>query len=223
MSKNRYNQLFKVIKFQKPKTIVEVGTWSGERALQLIQWALQYTDHVTYYGFDLFEDATPENDNKELNGKRTHPSAAEVSAMLQAAKDYGLNFDFELHKGNTTYSLHVPDAPWRTADFAFIDGGHSVDTIRSDYEALKACKCIVFDDYYTPYKNGVIVPDTTKFGCNELAKTLQSCVILPSGDLQEGWGAIFMLVTPAHANPFPVNFQVKTRNCVDNDIIHSNI
>ena len=187
-SKARYNQLYKVIKFNKPETIVEVGTYDGERALQLIQWALKYKPYVKYYGFDLFEDATTENDEKEFNGKRSHPNGEEVAAKLQAAKDTGLNFDFELRKGNTN----------------------------------ETCKVIVFDDYYTPDKNGV-GPDITKVGCNEVVKSLANIVIMPTGDMQEGFGAIFMVVTPVQANPYPVNFEVKTRNCVDNEVIHSNI
>ena len=220
-SKARYNQLYKVIKFNKPETIVEVGTYTGERALQLIQWALKYKPYVKYYGFDLFEDATSETDEAEFNGKKSHPIASEVALRLQTAKNEGLNFDFELHKGNTRDTLYN-EGPWRAADLAFIDGGHSVETIKSDYEALKACKCLVFDDYYTPDKQGV-GPDTKKVGCNSLIDSLNSCVIMPTGDMQEGFGAIFMVITPITTNPFPVNFDVKTRNCVNDDVIIANI
>lgn len=220
-SKARYNQLYKVIKFNKPESIVEVGTWTGERALQLIQWALKYKPYVKYYGFDLFEDATDETDSAEFNGKKFHPSAQSVAEMLQTAKDGGLNFDFELHKGNTRESLYA-GGPWTIADLAFIDGGHSVETIKSDYEALKACRTIVFDDYYTPDKQGV-GPNTQEVGCNSLIDSLSNCVILPTGDMQEGFGAIFMVITPIQANPFPVNFDVKTRNCVEDTVIQDNI
>ena len=53
----------------------------------------------------------------------------------------------------------------RKFDLAYIDGGHSYDTVSSDYSFLKDVPVIVFDDYYThedeeflnnPDYNGII-------------------------------------------------------------------
>ena len=50
-------------------------------------------------------------------------------------------------------------------DLAYIDGGHSYDTVKSDYTFLKDVPVVVFDDYYShedeeflnnPDYNGII-------------------------------------------------------------------
>jgi hypothetical protein len=75
-----------------------------------------------------------------------------------------------LTRGNTRETLRdfKPDAP---IEFAWIDGGHSIATIASDWENVKRVLApgaeVWFDDYYT---GG---PDTTQYGCNQLVATLK--------------------------------------------------
>ena len=54
---NRYEQLADLIRHYKPKSILEVGTWNGGRAIEMALAAFETQDSITYYGFDLFEDA----------------------------------------------------------------------------------------------------------------------------------------------------------------------
>jgi len=80
----------------------------------------------------------------------------------------------QLFKGNTRETLKTfkPEMP---VDFLWLDGGHSVETIRSDWENLKphlAPDAVVFfDDYYT----GPI--DTSLYGCNEVVKDLNHEIV----------------------------------------------
>ena len=65
----RYEKLADLIRFYKPKTLVEVGTWNGGRAIEMALAAFTNTDEFTYIGYDLFEDADEFTDQKELNTK----------------------------------------------------------------------------------------------------------------------------------------------------------
>ena len=70
-------------------------------------------------------------------------------------------------------------------DFFFIDGGHSVETIKNDFEnCIKMSNkksIIVLDDFY--HKNSI---DLSKFGSNiiyeKLKKDLHKPVLLPLTD-----------------------------------------
>lgn len=148
----RYDVLLDLIDKYKPQSIVEVGVWNGANAIRMINRAKQYHSDITYTGYDLFEEATPETDEKEFNVKG-HNSVKAVGAFIRS--ETGINPT--LIKGDTNKTLK-PDV---VADFVFLDGGHSVDTIFNDYNAVKNSKIIVMDDYYT---GGDI--DVSKFGCN---------------------------------------------------------
>ena len=51
------------------------------------------------------------------------------------------NFDYLLYEGLTTNTLLN-----HTYDFVYLDGGHSYDTVKHDYNKIKNSKVIVFDD-----------------------------------------------------------------------------
>ena len=167
----RYDYLHDAVKEKQPRAILEVGTWNGARALCLLTLSPQ----SKYYGFDLFEDATAETDAEEFNVK-AHNTVSDVRARL-------VGFDVKLHKGNTRETLADFNEP---VDFVWLDGGHSIETIRSDWENIKRClmpgAVVFFDDYFT---GGGI--DTTKIGCNELVKELKH-EILPIRDWVVGDG-----------------------------------
>jgi hypothetical protein len=108
-----------------------------------------------YTGFDLFEDATQEMDQKEFNVK-PHQELVPVGQYIEFVGFH----KFCLIKGNTNETLHK----WKGEpfDFVFIDGGHSEATIKNDFDwAVKNIEkggTIVLDDYYIPKVEGV--------GCN---------------------------------------------------------
>jgi len=185
----RYKQLLKIIGNYKPQTIVETGTWNGGRAIQMAIAAFQYTDSVHYVGFDLFEEATPELDHIELNSK-PHNSLAAVNKRLQEFGvkmfEQGKEFTFELFKGDTKQTLKDNDAV-KDADFAYIDGGHSYETVKSDYENLKHIPILVFDDFFSKDKQDRM-PEND--GVNQLMKEIEAYgkVVLPSSDLVKDGG-----------------------------------
>lgn len=151
---NRYFKLLEIVKEKNPKHIVEIGTWNGKRACEMMAVCNAY-----YTGFDLFEDATKDTDLEEMNVK-PHEEMVEVAKRIEMT---GLN-KFALIRGNTRETLPkwIESKDFEPFDFAFIDGGHSEETIKSDYEHIKKAispgGTIVLDDWYDPAVEG--------FGCN---------------------------------------------------------
>lgn len=178
-TKSRYKQLTDLIAHVKPRTIVETGTWNGDRAIEMATEALKYQKDVRYLGFDLFDGATAETDSRELNVKR-HFTQSEVAKKLESFKSDNPGFDYTLVKGDTRVTLEEI-----AADFAFIDGGHSIETVRNDFEKLRGSKVIVLDDYYEPDEDGKC-PDTSIFGCNEVVKDVDHVVLGISDPVKDG-------------------------------------
>ena len=187
----RYKQLIKMVSFYKPKTIVETGTWNGGRAIQMGVAALQHHDKVHYIGFDLFEDATVESDKYEMNTK-AHNTVEAISNRLQEfadkMKEQGKTFTFELHKGDSKKTVPACKKV-KKADFAYIDGGHSYETVKADFENLKHIPILVFDDYFAKDKDGNL-PHEDNLGVNKLMKEIEAYgkVVLPSSDPVVGGG-----------------------------------
>lgn len=131
--------------------ILEVGTWKGVRAIELCRFVLNRGFEVSYRGIDLFEDLTDEVKAAEFCGKAKPPSQEEV---LLAIRQEVPSADVIIHKGRSHAVLDRLSGEWteKKFDLVFIDGGHSVETIRSDF----ALSCpmvaddgvLVMDDYY---------------------------------------------------------------------------
>lgn len=226
---NRYSQLSDLIEQTTPATICEIGTWNGLRACMMAEVALQHREAVHYIGFDLFEDATPETDAAESNVK-AHHALADVGETLRAFAEQHPGFSFELVKGNTRKTLRRALKRTRPVDFAFLDGGHSVATIRSDFAALRdtGAKVIVLDDYYKPdeKKEGL---DRRKFGCNRVLNKLgekgKDWHLLPLKDRVKGGGWVQMAVVGLDDPQVKIArpLLVKTKNAIADTEILGNI
>ncbi len=171
----RYNTLCELLRFSIEALgradIVEVGTWNGSRAIHMAETAFQSgLSKVTYVGFDTFDDG---NDRQHEGHTKPHASAEFVQRRLSIYKEHvarkGLNFDFMLVRGNTLTTLAAMQPP--EASFAYIDGGHSVETVRSDYAALAHVPYVVFDDIIQEPEPGA--PDGPRTIFNELTAPRQ--------------------------------------------------
>lgn len=139
---NRYTELTNLVRKEKPKHILEIGTWNGNRAISLCR-----LNNSTYTGFDLFEEATKETDELEKNVKKHNAK----DLVLQKIKSNRIVC--ELIQGNTNITLpEYVKVNSPKFDFAFIDGGHSVETIQNDWDNVQKLmlpgSLVVFDDYY---------------------------------------------------------------------------
>ena len=191
--------------------------------MEMIRVARTKQKHVSYIGYDLFEDATPETDAAELNVK-AHSPVAEVTKSLQAFSKSLKGVHWTLHKGNTRDTLHGKNvlAGLKKPILAFIDGGHSVETIRGDYAALKGADILVMDDFYQKDDKG-LCPDTEKFGCNKIIKENEMDGIMAGADPVKGGGKVALFIYPAEKFPGQVQLKVQTRNCVPDSNIMANV
>lgn len=102
---------------------------------------------IRYYGFDLFELITPEIKLKE-QGKQGTPTEAEVRRLLWPTKA-----EIQLYKGFSKDTLpKFAENVGILADFVFIDGGHSIETIQNDWNWVRTFihgkTVVLFDDYW---------------------------------------------------------------------------
>jgi len=153
---------------------LEVGTFNGVRAANMLDYFLSAGSNKTasYIGFDLFEDMTHDMSKAEFS-KSTLPAAtAAVQDVFQktVGKKYGARFKgAQLFKGNTQETLKA----WKEnpaslkPNFIFIDGGHSLETIASDFKNLEHLiateNVFLMDDYYI---------NRTDFGCRTLVEQI---------------------------------------------------
>lgn len=175
---SRYSTLLDIVRDIKPEHVVEIGTWNGRRAIEMMAVSNCY-----YTGFDLFEDASEETDKTEFNVK-SHSEMNEVAKAIEAA---GFS-KFCLIRGNTHETLENHNI--EPFDFAFIDGGHSIETIRNDFKWVKKNiskgGTIILDDYYDPAVVGM--------GCNFLHESFQHTTQLINGsDRLAGGGTVSFL------------------------------
>lgn len=120
----------------------------------------------------------------------------------------------------------------KKTDFAFIDGGHSEETILSDYENLMHVPVVVLDDYYAKDVDGKI-PDDEFLGTNRLLETMKEnsrVYVLPSQDRVKDGGTVHLMVRlktddlpdlPKSLSRTPII--VQPRDCVPKEEILDNI
>ena len=129
----RYKQINLIIDYLKPASIVEIGTWNGNRAIDIASAALRHHAYVHYWGFDLFEHATVDHDQRALNVK-PHIALKEVYAKLGRFKEDHPGLSFNLIRGDSRQTLHQPELPvWcllvdhiRSAARAQLESEHAV-------------------------------------------------------------------------------------------------
>jgi hypothetical protein len=146
----RYKRLlseFSKISSRKEEiNFMEIGTWKGVRAREIL---LSTSSPVSYYGFDLFEDLTPELKEQEFCGKAMPPPMSHVLSFLNKTGK-----EIHLFKGDSAVTIPklIDEDSLPCMDLIFIDGGHSKDTIRNDWENIQPLvgedTVVVFDDWY---------------------------------------------------------------------------
>lgn len=136
---------YQLFDYAKPKTICEIGTHDAKSAVQFVDYCIKLNRNLKYFGYDIFDDVkyNDEFHTKEINGKGAG-KISKAKANLNHRKHKYKFFKFQLFQGYTEDTLKNNDY-----DFVYIDGGHSYETVKHDYNKVKNSKVIVFDDYQT--------------------------------------------------------------------------
>ena len=160
----RYSNLLKIILKKKPIKILEIGVYKGLRSLEMIKAAQSFNSKIIFTGFDMFEMFF-EKKNILRNELSKKPKSEQVISDLLRE-----HASVKLVKGNTLITL-PKFSKKKKFDFIFIDGGHSVKTIRSDWNQSKKLmhknSIVIFDDYYLGD-----IKLIKKFGCNKIVENL---------------------------------------------------
>lgn len=149
----RYRHLTATIDRHRCRRILEIGTWNGRHALQMIEAARRHhaADAVEYYGFDLFEWLDEEKLRREIS--KMPPPRDDVEARLRAT-----GAQVRLFQGDTVETLPaaLPELP--KMDLVFIDGGHSYETVASDWNHVRRLMhpgtVVLFDDWWNDPEAG---------------------------------------------------------------------
>ncbi len=146
--RNQYWPLFNTLRYKPCRNIMEVGTHNGNNAVAMIKAAAQKVpeDEIHYYGFDLFEEKTVAIQQHEFAPVAT-VNMREVKAHIKKHTKAGVT----LVKGNTRKTLRKAAKTLPVMDLIYIDGGHSTETTRNDWQCSSKLvgkeTVVYFDDY----------------------------------------------------------------------------
>jgi predicted O-methyltransferase YrrM len=130
----------------QPTKIAEIGVHNGRTASQMCEHILSTRPDaiISYTGYDAFDELS---DHKgELNGKGQATKAKAEQWLQKMKKRYPGRLEYTLIEGFTAETLLEPV----TYDFVYVDGGHSYESVLHDWNMLKTCSMLVFDDYCMP-------------------------------------------------------------------------
>lgn len=158
----RYRHLIAAAAARAPRRILEIGVFTGQRGIEMIEASQLGGGGQHYRGFDLFEQMNAEILAAELS--KTPDQIAAVERKLSAT-----GAEIKLYPGwseETLPALAAAEPAFR-ADLIFIDGGHAVKTIATDWalsvKLLAPGGVLFLDDYYVDCPHL-----TNEFGCNTL-------------------------------------------------------
>lgn len=142
----RYWPLVRAVRRRRPRCILEIGLYRGERSQLLIDQARRRVDALEYWGFDLFAQGM----TAELMEAEASLPPLALGEMQDLLSRPGV--DLHLVPGPSTST--VADAQGVRADLVFVDGGHSYDTVAADWANVQRLLApggvVFFDDYTNP-------------------------------------------------------------------------
>jgi predicted O-methyltransferase YrrM len=186
---DRYPNLFRIIRGNDVKRIMEIGTWNGGHALKMIETAQRKYPggQVEYYGFDLFDSMDDKKSEEEFSKR-----APTMDSVNEKLKSTGAKV--KLIRGDTRKTLPANVKKLPKMDFIFIDGGHSIKTIENDWsfseKLMHDRTTVVFDDYFRndePEVEGI----GAQYIIDKLDRKIYEVVFLkPECHFKKPWGTL---------------------------------
>jgi len=166
---------------------MEIGTWRGLTALQMITLAQKYhaKKNIEYYGFDLFDMM-----NEDILVKEVSKLPPNLEAVKKQLETSGAQIHLFRSFTKDTMPQVMPSLPFM--DLVFIDGGHSIETIENDWhytqQVMGDHTVVIFDDYWSGEWEG-----RKDAGCRSLVGTIDKSQfdvkLLPIQDtFKKDWG-----------------------------------
>ena len=141
----RYDQLYKELVNMKARRFLEIGVNDGTNAVRLAKALQAVGVDAEYFGLDLFEYQKNESFLREFSLRV--PSMETVESYL---KRHGIKKP-TLIAGDSTKVLPEVVPTFPKMDGIFIDGGHSYETVLSDWNNVQPLidkhTVVFFDDY----------------------------------------------------------------------------
>lgn len=177
----RYQQIYDIIKKNGPKNILEIGVYDGENAIRMLK--INPTIKTNYYGFDLFEDITRLQFQKEIAIQPLTLKKVEDKILEET------NTNPHLYKYDTLKLKKSFFKKFPKMDLIFIDGGHSIETQRNDWSLIKNLMhkntIVIIDDYWNLPNSGC------SFMTEELDRKKYNLKVLPIIDYYaHEWGIL---------------------------------
>ena len=121
-------------------TYLEIGAHKGRSMMFFADNLITKVKKLHMIGYDVFDLETDDFHLQEDNGM-LGGNFNECFNNLTQMSTLNPNISFDLVKGYTKDTLLPTKVDW-----AYIDGGHSYETVKWDHEQLKDSRVIVFDD-----------------------------------------------------------------------------
>jgi len=143
--RDQYWPLFNTLRQKPCRKIMEIGVHNGNNAVAMIKAAAQKVpeEEICYYGFDLFEEKTKTVVEQEFSPVQV----VDFKSVKEHIKKH-TTAKVTLLRGDTRKTLK---GEFPTMDLIYIDGGHSIETTRSDWEnvqrLMRKDTVVYFDDY----------------------------------------------------------------------------
>ncbi len=148
--RKHYEPLFKTLAEKPCRNIMEIGVFDGNSAVPMIKQAAKLVpeEEIEFFGFDLFEEMTPELRSEEFSFQtNVVPKMADVQKFLESKTKAKIT----LIKGNTRKTLKQSIKTLPKMDLIYIDGGHTIETTRNDWQysskLMHKDTVVYFDDY----------------------------------------------------------------------------
>ena len=144
---DRKNFILRYVKKNNCTSILEIGVFNGNFAERLLKTACKSSpdSKINYLGIDLFKEGLTQD--KHATEVSLYPNTlSEVQRRLSKLK----NTEVKLIQGDSTTVLPLI-AKHLKFDLIHIDGGHSFETVQSDWkntmELIDSSTVVFFDDY----------------------------------------------------------------------------